>query len=369
MKKIFISFLILLFNLSAIAQDIIKLKDKTELKTKVIEVKESTITYKRFENLNGPIYTIGKNKIYQIIYQNGFVENYTNIIGAKSFETRNAKIKTNTYEKTLANTPQNDTLKKPTFISYTATEFEKEKQIMYAEKLTKSQPDTSLNKYALMKVPNVFMFTEGNKKIRLADYIISKKEMANKPTLIITWAWRWCWPCVKMIDTLLEHYDKNKFNLVIINKVEKSNANVDAVISKVKSSLKNNSRSYYLKKTTALYDIENNLERYDKNTAPLLIWADKDLNIRSTFNGFTISYQQIMDVFDYTATSYYNNNFYSDFINGYPANAETAEYRINRERVGNIIKVTRVANKNTSRIENSTSFFIEDEFNNVEPLK
>ena len=99
------------------------------------------------------------------------------------------------------------------------------------------------------------------------------------------------------------------------------------------------------------------------------MWADEDLNIKSTFNGFTISYQQIMDVFDYSPTKFYNNNFYSDFTNGYPANATLAEYRITRERIGNIIKVTKVANTNARNIENNTSFFIEDEFNNVEPLK
>ena len=369
MKKIFTLSLIVFFALSINAQDVIKLVGNTQLKAKVLEVKENTITYKRFDNIGGPIYTIGKNKINQIIYQNGIVENYANTTGIRQMENRTTKVKGIDYEKFLENTNLNVALNKPTFITYTGAEFENEKQRMYKEKLVQTMPDTSLYKYALMKLPNVFMYAESNKKVRLVDFIKSKPALNNKPTLIITWAWRWCWPCVKMIDTLLENYDKNKYNLIIINKIEKSNANIAAVINKVKTDLKNNSRSYFLKKATALYDIENNLERYDKNTAPLLIWADKDLNVRSTFNGFAINYQQIMNVFNFTPNSYYNNNFYSDFTNGFPANANEAEYRIIRERIGNIIKVTTVANKKLSGLQNRTNFFVEDEFNNVEPLK
>ena len=108
----------MLFSISGKAQDVIKLTNKTQLKTKVLEVKENTITYKRFVNIEGPTYTISKNKVYQIIYKNGLVKTYT----------------TTANNTPLENTPPNINLKKQTFITYTDAELEKEKQKMYAEK-------------------------------------------------------------------------------------------------------------------------------------------------------------------------------------------------------------------------------------------
>ncbi len=56
------------------AQDIIVKNDKTEIKTKVIELTEELIKYKKFELLDGPIYSIKKTEVFMIIYENGTKE-------------------------------------------------------------------------------------------------------------------------------------------------------------------------------------------------------------------------------------------------------------------------------------------------------
>ena len=71
MKKI-----LLLLTLSAItniafAQDNIVLKNGDEINAKILEVGESNIKYKKFNNLDGPIYTKAKDEIFMIKYSNG----------------------------------------------------------------------------------------------------------------------------------------------------------------------------------------------------------------------------------------------------------------------------------------------------------
>lgn len=52
-------------------QDQIITKKGQEISSKVLEISLSTIRYKKFENLNGPIYNIDKNDVLVIKYQNG----------------------------------------------------------------------------------------------------------------------------------------------------------------------------------------------------------------------------------------------------------------------------------------------------------
>lgn len=53
------------------AQDIIFLKNGEEIKAKVKEVKNQDITYLKFENQDGPTYTILKSTVLMIKYENG----------------------------------------------------------------------------------------------------------------------------------------------------------------------------------------------------------------------------------------------------------------------------------------------------------
>ncbi|MEM6522940.1 MAG: hypothetical protein AAF693_04075 [Bacteroidota bacterium] len=56
------------------AQDIIILKNGEELEAKVSEILRTSIKYKRFDNLSGPIYTLQKSEVFMIKFENGTKE-------------------------------------------------------------------------------------------------------------------------------------------------------------------------------------------------------------------------------------------------------------------------------------------------------
>jgi hypothetical protein len=72
MKKILLLttciFIILSFTFS---QDIIVLKNGDEIKSKVTEITTNELKYKKFENIDGPSYSIAKSDVFMIKYQNG----------------------------------------------------------------------------------------------------------------------------------------------------------------------------------------------------------------------------------------------------------------------------------------------------------
>ena len=55
--------IILLFSENILSQDIITKKNGEEIKSKVTEVGEEAIKYKKFSNINGPTYSIYKVEI------------------------------------------------------------------------------------------------------------------------------------------------------------------------------------------------------------------------------------------------------------------------------------------------------------------
>ena len=71
------------------AQDIVILNSGEEFKSKVDEVLDNEIKYYKWENLNGPKYSIKKTEVFMIRYQSGFVENYSK---NKTLENKNVKI-------------------------------------------------------------------------------------------------------------------------------------------------------------------------------------------------------------------------------------------------------------------------------------
>ena len=76
-RKIFVTAVILSamsFWLSA--QDVIITKDSRRIRAKVTEVNVNDVKYKSFTNLNGPTYTIPKNDIVSIEYQNGEIDTF-----------------------------------------------------------------------------------------------------------------------------------------------------------------------------------------------------------------------------------------------------------------------------------------------------
>lgn len=63
--------LLLFFSINTYSQDVIIKNDRTEIKSKVSEISETTIKYKKWENLDGPLYNISKSEVFMIIYANG----------------------------------------------------------------------------------------------------------------------------------------------------------------------------------------------------------------------------------------------------------------------------------------------------------
>ena len=60
-----------LFHSTLNAQDVIVFKNGDEVQAKVKEVTPSEIKYIRFDNQNGPAYTINRQDIFMIKYENG----------------------------------------------------------------------------------------------------------------------------------------------------------------------------------------------------------------------------------------------------------------------------------------------------------
>ncbi len=70
MKKIFFT-LFILFAVKAVAQDVIVKKDGTTIVSKVFEIGKQEVKYKKFSNIDGPIYLINIDEISVINFENG----------------------------------------------------------------------------------------------------------------------------------------------------------------------------------------------------------------------------------------------------------------------------------------------------------
>lgn len=78
MKKIMFFLMLIVSVLTASAQDVIVKKDGSTILSKVLEIGSTEVKYKKWNNLNGPIYTIFKSEIQVINYHNGLKETFTN---------------------------------------------------------------------------------------------------------------------------------------------------------------------------------------------------------------------------------------------------------------------------------------------------
>ncbi len=95
--KTFIFSIILCFAFSSHAQDIIILNDGDEISAKVTEIGIDVVKYHKFENQSGPIYSINKDDVFMIRYQNGEKEVFKKSTGSAG--SSDGKPITN-YEKT-----------------------------------------------------------------------------------------------------------------------------------------------------------------------------------------------------------------------------------------------------------------------------
>jgi hypothetical protein len=88
------------------AQDLITKKTGEDIKAKVLEVTTSEIKYKKFDNVNGPTFTISKTELLMIRYENGTKDMFT-----ESVNDNKTTISDNTVKQNLedyATTAMND---------------------------------------------------------------------------------------------------------------------------------------------------------------------------------------------------------------------------------------------------------------------
>jgi hypothetical protein len=80
MKKIKQTFTLLLLlcgmGYKTVSQDIIGKLDKSKIEAQIVEISATIIKYRKFQNLDGPLYSINVSEIAYIQFKNGMVEYY-----------------------------------------------------------------------------------------------------------------------------------------------------------------------------------------------------------------------------------------------------------------------------------------------------
>jgi hypothetical protein len=72
MKKLISTALLAIFSLTlCFSQDVITKKTGEDIQAKILEVGQTEIKYKKFDNLNGPIFTMLKSDVLLVRYENG----------------------------------------------------------------------------------------------------------------------------------------------------------------------------------------------------------------------------------------------------------------------------------------------------------
>ena len=72
MKKLFTCFIATFFVANSMfSQDVLTKKTGDDIKAKVLEVTTTEVKYKKFDNLNGPVFSILKSELLLIRYENG----------------------------------------------------------------------------------------------------------------------------------------------------------------------------------------------------------------------------------------------------------------------------------------------------------
>lgn len=76
MQRIFSLAILMIMVLSVSAQDVIHLKDTTEIQSKVIEISDERISYRLFGEPDDSIYSIPKSSVALIVYENGTMDDF-----------------------------------------------------------------------------------------------------------------------------------------------------------------------------------------------------------------------------------------------------------------------------------------------------
>lgn len=78
MKRIYLLFFIFCTIISKLsAQDLLTLKTGEDIQVKIFEINKTSVMYRRFDNVDGPVYTVDKNDVLIIRYANGTKDIFT----------------------------------------------------------------------------------------------------------------------------------------------------------------------------------------------------------------------------------------------------------------------------------------------------
>lgn len=81
--------LALISAITCYSQDVITQKNGDKINAKIVEVGISEIKYKKFDNQDGPVYSIAKRDILKIIYENGTTDQFS---GTDNADPENLKL-------------------------------------------------------------------------------------------------------------------------------------------------------------------------------------------------------------------------------------------------------------------------------------
>jgi hypothetical protein len=91
MKNILLTCFFILTITHLFAQDNLVKKDGSEINVKVLEIESNSIKYKKFDNLEGPTYSINVSEVFMIQYENGTKDVFNKV---QNQNTDNVQIKT-----------------------------------------------------------------------------------------------------------------------------------------------------------------------------------------------------------------------------------------------------------------------------------
>lgn len=78
LRRFFTTLFLLCLAGMAMAQDVIVKTDNSTILSKVLEINSTEIKYKKWDNQDGPLYSINRSEIKSINYENGEVETFSN---------------------------------------------------------------------------------------------------------------------------------------------------------------------------------------------------------------------------------------------------------------------------------------------------
>lgn len=115
MRKLLLVLTFALITISLTAQDKIYFNDSSTVEAKILTVSKDNITYKKFDNIEGPTYEMDLTEINMIIYQNGTHQMFNNEVKKNTPNvTRNTDFRKNRINADLLAIGENG----PTSISY-----------------------------------------------------------------------------------------------------------------------------------------------------------------------------------------------------------------------------------------------------------